>query len=70
MCIWKILAHPNLIWCQSSNNNNDAGGKPLAVFESGAILLYLSEKAGGKLLPSDPALKWEALSWLFWQIGG
>ncbi|KIY99386.1 glutathione S-transferase [Monoraphidium neglectum] len=46
------------------------GGKPLAVFESGAILLYLSEKAGGKLLPSDPTQKWEALSWLFWQIGG
>ncbi|KIY93283.1 glutathione S-transferase [Monoraphidium neglectum] len=47
-----------------------AGGKPLSLFESGAIMLYLSDKAGGKLLPSDPALKWEALSWLFWQIGG
>ncbi len=41
---------------------------PTRVFESGAILLYLAEKFGD-FLPSDPALRPECLSWLFWQMG-
>ncbi|MEM6837035.1 MAG: glutathione-dependent disulfide-bond oxidoreductase [Cyanobacteria bacterium P01_C01_bin.120] len=41
---------------------------PTRVFESGAILLYLAEKFGA-LLPTEPALKAECLSWLFWQVG-
>lgn len=45
------------------------GGKPLALFESGAILVYLAEKAG-KLLPADPARRYETIQWVFFQIGG
>ncbi len=42
---------------------------PTRVFESGAILLYLSEKFGGAFVPKDPAKKAECLSWLMWQMG-
>src|ERR1700751_4354288 len=45
-----------------------SGPKPIRVFESGAILLYLAEKFGA-FLPTDPAKRAETLSWLFWQMG-
>jgi GST-like protein len=45
-----------------------SGPKPVRVFESGAILVYLAEKFGA-LLPTEPAARAECLSWLFWQMG-
>jgi len=44
------------------------GGKPFALMESGAILIYLAEKAG-RLLPTDPAQRFKCLQWLFFQVG-
>jgi GST-like protein len=48
---------------------NGPGGQPLPLFESGAILLYLAEKAG-RYLPADAALRWQTIQWLMFQMGG
>jgi GST-like protein len=45
-----------------------SGPKPIRIFESGAILLYLAEKFGA-FLPTEPAERAECFSWLFWQMG-
>ncbi|MBS0318253.1 MAG: glutathione S-transferase family protein, partial [Proteobacteria bacterium] len=45
------------------------GGAPLALFESGAILLYLADKTG-RFIPQDAALRWQTIQWLMWQMGG
>jgi GST-like protein len=47
---------------------NGPGGEPLALFESGAILVYLAEKTG-KLMPADAAGRYETLQWVFFQVG-
>jgi GST-like protein len=45
------------------------GGKPLPLFESGAILIYLAEKTG-QLMPADPAGRYHTIQWLMFQMGG
>jgi GSH-dependent disulfide-bond oxidoreductase len=51
------------------DRNPKDGGAPIPVFESGAILVYLAEKTG-KFLSSDTRKRYDAIQWLFWQMGG
>lgn len=48
-------------------DHDGPGGKPVTIFESGAILLYLAEKTG-KLLPKSEFKRLEAIQWLFFQV--
>jgi GST-like protein len=48
---------------------NGPGGAPIGLFESGAIMIYLGEKTG-RLLPADPARRYETIQWLFFQNAG
>ncbi len=48
--------------------DHDVEGDPVPVFESGAIMWYLAEKAG-RFLPAGPLGRKQAMEWLFWQVG-
>ena len=48
---------------------NGPGGQPIALVESGAIMVYLAEKTG-QFLPLDPMLRYATLQWLMFQMGG
>jgi GST-like protein len=49
--------------------DHDAPGKPISIFESGAILQYLAEKTG-RFMPRELHARFDAMQWLFWQVGG
>ncbi len=51
-------------------DHDGPGGKPLTLFESGAILIYLSEKCDGALIPPDPVGRYTCLQWIMFQMGG
>ena len=67
--------HPEFLKISPNNkvpaivDHDGPGGAPVAIFESGAILLYLAEKTG-RFLPADPLKRLDVLQWLFWQMGG
>ena len=51
-------------------DSDGPGGKLFTLFESAAILIYLSEKNGGRLIPKDPIGRYKCLEWIMFQMGG
>ena len=65
----EFLASRRTTECRRWSTTRPAGGAPVSVFESGAILLYLAEKTGRFIAPGLRG-RMRALQWLFWQVGG
>src|SRR2546421_10456920 len=63
-----LTVSPNTRTPAIVNHAPAGGGKPIAVFESGAILMYLAEKTG-QFLARDVRPRTETIQWLFWQMG-
>ncbi|GLC94457.1 thiol:disulfide oxidoreductase [Cupriavidus sp. TA19] len=51
-------------------DHDGPGGQAISMFESGAIMVYLAEKAGCRFMPQDPRKRYEVLQWLMFQMGG
>ena len=66
---WYLEINPNGRIPAIVDDQPVGGGPPLAIFESGALMIYLAEKAGA-LLPAEPAARSRTLQWLFFQVGG
>jgi len=49
-------------------DHDGPGGKPISIFESGAMLMYLAEKAGGRFMPQDMRQRYEVIQWLMFQM--
>lgn len=64
-----LALSPNNRMPAIEDHSPTGGGPPVAVFESGAILLYLAEKTG-HFLPADVRERYQTIQWLMWQMGG
>jgi GST-like protein len=68
--------HPDFLKISPNNkipalvDHLSADGKPLALFESGAIMIYLAEKAGWRFMPADLRERYSVIQWLMFQMGG
>ena len=64
--------HPDFLAISPNNKmpaivDRGVDGEPIAIFESGAILLYLAESTG-RFLPDDERGRWDVVQWVFWQV--
>jgi GST-like protein len=50
-------------------DHDGPGGLPIAVFESGAIMMYLAEKSGWRFMPTDMRQRYDVMQWLMFQMG-